>query len=267
MHTVHDVILWFHIACGCIGLVAFWVPALTPKGGPTHRKAGWVYVSAMLGVVASAVVLATLLFLDPLSVHDFGGGHPEAVTASVVRARTVAVLFGALALLTFTNGWHGLRILRAKRDPLQMRTAFNIGLHASNVLVAFPLLALGVRDGLPLLVVFGVLCFVTGATDVRSLWRPSSDPRHWLYAHLNSMIGSGIAAHTAFLALGAVWFVPQLYALSPVLYLIPWAAPPVLGFIAITLLQRHYRRKLGASEQSASGAAQRSEPSTVPAAR
>src|SRR5256885_16903690 len=90
MRTVHDVVLWFHIACGCIGLVAFWVPALTPKGGPTHRKAGWVYVSAMLGVVASALVLATLLFLDPLSVHDFGGGHPEAMISSVVPARAVA---------------------------------------------------------------------------------------------------------------------------------------------------------------------------------
>jgi hypothetical protein len=267
MRTVHDIVLWFHIACGCIGLVVFWVPALTPKGGPTHRKAGWVYVSAMLGVVASAVVLAALLFLDPSAAHDFGGGQPEAVAAGVVRAREVAVLFGALALLTFTNGWHGLRILRAKRNPLQMRTAFNIGLHASNVLVALPLLVLGIRDGLPLLVVFGILCFVTGVTDLRSLWRPSPDPRHWLYAHLSSMIGSGVAAHTAFLALGAVWFVPPLYAFSPALYLIPWTAPAATGFIAITILQRHYRRKLEAAEQSADGAAQRSEPTPVPAAR
>ena len=173
MRTVHDVVLWFHIACGCIGLVVFWVPVMTPKGGPTHRKAGWVYVWAMLGVVASAVVLAALLFVNPLAAHEFGDGHPEVAAAGATRARAVAVLFGALALLTFTNGWHGLMILRARRNPLQMRTAFNIGLHASNVLVALPLLVLGIRDGLPLLVVFGILCFVTGVTDLRSLWRPS----------------------------------------------------------------------------------------------
>src|SRR4051812_14414811 len=116
MRTVHDVVLWFHIACGCVGLVTFWVPALTPKGGRTHRKAGWVYVSAMLGVVASAVVLAALLYLDPLAAHDLGHGQPATVAAGITRARAVAVLFGALALLTFTNGWHGLRILRAKRN-------------------------------------------------------------------------------------------------------------------------------------------------------
>jgi hypothetical protein len=266
MRTVHDAVLWFHVACGCIGLVVFWVPALTPKGGPTHRKAGWVYVSAMLGVVVSAVVLAILLYVDPLTAHDLGDRQPATVAAGVVRARAIAVLFGALALLTFTNGWHGLRILRAKRDPLQMRTPFNIGLHASNILIGFPLLVLGVRDGLPLLIVFGILCLVTGATDLRNLWRPSSDPRHWLYAHLNSMIGSGVAAHTAFLALGAVWFIPKLYAFSPFLYLIPWLAPSLTGFVGITLLQRHYRKKLGVEERSPDRAPQRSEPSSAPAA-
>src|SRR5947199_5888732 len=160
MRTVHDVVLWFHIACGCVGLVAFWVPALTRKGGPTHRKAGWVYVSAMLGVVGSAIVLAALLFLVPEPAGDSPSGPSEEVAVGVLRAQTAAMLFGALALLTFTNGWHGLRVLRAKQDPLQMRTAFNTGLHASNVLVALPLLVLGVRDGVPLLVVFGVLCFI-----------------------------------------------------------------------------------------------------------
>jgi hypothetical protein len=140
-------------------------------------------------------------------------------------------------------------------------------LHASNVLVALPLLVLGVRDGVPLFVIFGVLCFVTGATDLRSLWRPSPDPRYWLYAHLNGMIATGIAAHTAFLALGAVRLVPQLYALSPALYGIPWIAPTVIGFVAITLLQRHYRRKLGAGKHPAGDAAQPSEPSPGAAAR
>jgi hypothetical protein len=267
VRIIHDIVLWFHIACGCVGLVAFWVPALTRKGGPTHRKAGWVYVSAMLGVVASAVVLAILLLLAPEAAHDFAGGQSEEVATGVGRARAIALLFGALALLTFTNGWQGLGVLRAKRNPLQMRTPFNIGLHASNVLVALPLLVLGVHDGVPLFVIFGVLCFVTGAADLGSLWRPSQDPQYWLYAHLNGMIATGIAAHTAFLALGAVRLVPHLYALSPALYGIPWIAPTLIGFVAITLLQRHYRRKLRAVKHSADDDAPRSEPSPAPAVR
>jgi hypothetical protein len=133
---------------------------------------------------------------------------------------------------------------------------FNIGLHASNVLIALPLLVLGIGDGVPLFVVFGVLCFVTGATDLRSLWHPSPDPRYWLHEHLNSMIATGIAAHTAFLALGAVRLVPQLYALSPVLYAVPWIAPTLIGFVAITLLQRHYRRKLATVTRTAGESAE-----------
>ena len=81
------------------------------------------------------------------------------------------------------------------------------------------------------------------------------------------MIATGIAAHTAFLALGAVRLFPQLYALSPALYGIPWIAPTVIGFVAITLLQRHYRRKLGAVNYSAGDAVQRSKPSPAPARR
>jgi hypothetical protein len=254
MRAIHDVVLWFHIACGSVGLVAFWVPALTRKGGPTHRKAGWVYVWAMLGVVATAVILAALLLYDPEAAHEFVGGPSEKQAAGVAQARAVALLFGALALLTLTNGWQGLQVLRAKRNPLKLRTAFNVGLHASNVMVGVPLIRLGVCNGVPLFVVFGVLCLVTGATDLRSLWRPSPDPQYWLFAHLNGMIATGIAAHTAFLTLGALRLVPQLYTLSPVLYGIPWIGPTVIGAIAINLLQRHYRRKPRSVEQPSGGA-------------
>lgn len=242
MRGIHDGVLWFHIAFGLVALFAFWVPALTRKGGPVHRRVGWVYVAAMLGVVVTAVALATLLFLDPEAVRDFSGARPEDVADGVVRLRAVALFFGALAILTFTGGWHGLRVLRAKRSPRQMRTSFNIALHLLNILIAPPLVVLGFRDGEPLFVMFAILCLVSGTSDLWRLWRPSQDPRYWLYEHLSSMIGTGIAAHTAFLAIGAVRLFPRLYSLSPALYVIPWIAPTVIGFIAITLLQRHYRK-------------------------
>ena len=78
---------------------------------------------------------------------------------------------------------------------------------------------------------------------------------------------AGACLLSAFLALGAVWFVPQLYALSRVLYLIPWLAPPVTGFVAITLLQRHYRKKSGAVGYSSGDTAPQSQSSPAPAAR
>jgi hypothetical protein len=67
--------------------------------------------------------------------------------------------------------------------------------------------------------------------------------------------------------LGAVRLFPHLYALSPALYGIPWLAPTVIGLAAITLLQRHYRKKPGAVKHSGSGTAQQSQSSPAPAAR
>ena len=252
MRTVHDAIVHGHIALGFLALTSFWVPALTAKGGRAHKCIGWVYVAAMLGVVITAVILATLLFVAPESVRDFSRARPEEVADGVVRLRGVALFFTALALLTFTGGWHGLRVLRAKRDPAAMRTPFNITLHVLNLLIAVPLWVLCIRDGEPLYGLFGTLCLASGTSDLWRLWRLSRDPRYWLYEHLSSMIGTGIAAHTAFLAFGAVRLVPTIYSHSPALYVIPWVAPTVIGVMAITWLKRHYRKKSAAVLPSAS---------------
>jgi hypothetical protein len=242
MRSVHDSVLYCHIALGFLALTSFWVPALTAKGGKTHRRVGWVYVAAMLGVVITAMILATLLFLAPQEVRDFSNARPEDVADGVVRLRGVALFFAALALLTFTGGWHGLRVLHAKRNPAAMRTPFNITLHVLNVAIAVPLWVLCFRHGEPLYGFFGTLCLASGTSDLWRLWRLSHDPRYWLYEHLSSMIGTGIAAHTAFLAFGAVRLVPAFYSLSPALYVIPWIAPTVIGVMAIAWLQRHYRK-------------------------
>ena len=58
MRAIHDAVLGVHIACGAVALIVFWVPAFTKKGGRVHRRAGWAYVSAMIGVVATVVPAA-----------------------------------------------------------------------------------------------------------------------------------------------------------------------------------------------------------------
>ena len=252
MRAVHDSLVWFHIACGFVALISFWVPALTEKGGTAHRRIGWVYVAAMLCVVITAIALAALLFVAPLAVRDFSKARPEEVADGVARLRGVALFFTALSLLTFTGGWHGLRVLRDKRNSAAMRTPFNVTLHLLNVLIALQLWIFCIRDGEPLYGIFGTLCLLSGMSDLWNLRRPSDDPRYWLYEHLSSMIGTGIAAHTAFLAFGAVRLVPTIYSLSPALYVIPWVAPTGIGVMAITWIQRHYRKNSTAVQPSAS---------------
>src|SRR5262245_7287479 len=115
MRTVHDAVLWFHVSLGFLALAAFWVPALTRKGGRTHRRTGWVYVGAMLGVVLSAMLLAAMSLINPRWVRDLDGLPPERAARVLAQLRAIAFFLLGLALLTFTAGWQGLRVLWARR--------------------------------------------------------------------------------------------------------------------------------------------------------
>jgi hypothetical protein len=65
---------------------------------------------------------------------------------------------------------------------------------------------------------------------------------HW-YEHLGSMVGGGIAFHTAFAVFGIQRFIE--YDLSGIVAVLPWVLPTIVGTIAITILTRHYRKKFG----------------------
>jgi hypothetical protein len=193
----------------------------------------------MLGVVASAVALAALLAVDPQACRDFTGVPPGEIAHVTAVLRVIAFLLVCLALLTFTAGWQGLLVLRARRHPLRGRGPFTVAVDLLNVLVGPPALVLSGLYAQPLLAVFGALCFLSGASHLWKWSRPSPDPRNWLYEHLSGMIGSGIAAHTAFVTLGVARLFPALYYGTPALYMALWIAPTVIGFAAIAWLQRH----------------------------
>ena len=55
------------------------------------------------------------------------------------------------------------------------------------------------------------------------------------------MIGSGIAAHVAFLAFGSRQLFPELPLNG--LGVLPWITPVVVGVVATFWLNRHYRSK------------------------
>lgn len=243
MNALHHTALMLHIGFGFAALAMFWVVAFTRKGSPTHRKAGWVYMSAMLVVVATAVVMAVLLALNPQGTRDFTGVPPEEIPIMIARLRGVSAFFGALALLTFTAGWNGLQALRTKRASHRMRAPVTVGLYWLNMVVGPPLVALGLSNGEPLLIIFAIFCLLTGAGGLWSLWRPAPDPQQWLFRHFTNTLTTGIAAHTAFFAVGAVRLFPYLYTYSPVLYVIPWIMPSLIGGVAIMLLKRRYRGK------------------------
>jgi DMSO reductase anchor subunit len=261
MKEVHTIALLVHVTCGFGALGMFWVAALTRKGGRRHRQAGRAYVGLMMGAVAGALVMAGLLAVAPHEIRDFGGASAQQAAALTARLRGIAGLFFALALLTFTAGWNGLAAIRSHGNPAPRGLSVSLVLAALNAAVAGPMVWFGLQVGEPLLLIFAIFCLSTG---VGGIWRRRKlqEPGGWLTAHASSMIATGIAAHTAFLAVGAVRILPQLYSYSPALSVIPWLAPSIIGTVAIIVIKRRLRRgtlipTIAANEDDRPGSAAR----------
>lgn len=65
--TVLEVARAIHILAGATALLIFWLPLVAKKGGPLHRRVGWVYSVCMdvVEVTAWIVCGSRLLFEGP----------------------------------------------------------------------------------------------------------------------------------------------------------------------------------------------------------
>ena len=50
--AMHDLLLTPHVIAGVVALASMIVPLVARKGGRLHRRAGWVFVIAMIGGIA-----------------------------------------------------------------------------------------------------------------------------------------------------------------------------------------------------------------------
>jgi hypothetical protein len=93
------------------------------------------------------------------------------------------------------------------------------------------------------------ISFVGFATVGTNLWfmlRAKPGPLEWLTEHIKALVGTGISVYTAFLAFGAVRYVPEL-ALSPIL----WSIPLITGVSLILYHQRVVTAPLRVARQKA----------------
>jgi hypothetical protein len=226
MAMIYETLRLLHFGAGAVALVLFWVPALTRKGGRLHRRAGRVYLWAMGTVVATAV---------PLSAAFLWRGDWFAGT-----------FLGYLGVITFTALWSGRQVLNHKADAAAFRTPFHAAVGVMNALTAVAVLTLAWTVAPPgfartLFTIFPTIGLAAAWSTWQFFRHPPEDRRWWWYEHFGGMIGSGIAAHTAFGAFGMRRLFPE-WQLGP-WGLIPWLAPAVVGTIAVAMLNRHYRRK------------------------
>lgn len=256
MLTAYNAALALHIAAGIIGLFAFWTPAVARKGGALHMRAGRLFFYCTCLVALTGLTMAALILLDPNAVKP----PVRALTAEGAAARAAAYRGFApfliyLVLITFVPVHHGIRVLQTRHAPHLLRTPFHTAVNVIAMLASFVLVALGVWMQQPVFFWLSPIGVLAGWGHLQFARRPYPTRMAWWYEHMGSMLGGGVAFHTAFLVLGA----GRLLGVSidgPWAF-VPWILPTLVGIPAGTMWVRYYRRRFreegsGTMEASAS---------------
>lgn len=212
--------LWLHIGAGSLALGLFWTAAALRKGTPLHRRIGQGYLLAMLGVIGSGVPLALAL---------------------VERGRPVGALFLAyLLLLVASTCWSAWRAIRDRQQRARYFGPLYWSFATLVALFGLLLVALGLRVGSSLLLVFGAIGPLAAWGSVQAWRRAPRDPKWWLKEHYGAMVANGVATHIAFIGVGLRNALPGI---DPgLLQLFAWFGPLVAALFALWWLNRRYGR-------------------------
>ena len=212
METLMITLRWIHIAAGTVALVLAPLAMLTIKGGRAHRRWGKIYFWSMAVVAATAVVIALW--------------RPK-------------IFLALLAVFSFYMAFSGYRTLWRKRPAQgQGPTALDWTAALLTFAVSAAMAVLGlIRPGeawqrlgiVP--VVFGTLGMILAGLDIGKFVRPPTDRNAWWFAHMGGMLGSYIAAVSAFSVVNFT-FLPTA---------VRWLWPTVIGTPLIALWITYYR--------------------------
>lgn len=212
-----DALVIAHVLSGTIGLVTLWVPIVGTKGGTTHKRWGTIFSNALLitGVIAVGISAVTLTW--PLETHPFS--DDEAMVKGVFGWMMLY-----LATLTIMLSRYGMWCVRNRRNHRANRTTLNFTLQLATFVTAVNCAWHGYIINQPLMMGMSVVGIAAAILNTRFLLMNSPPLNEWLIQHQRGLVGAGISVYTAFLAFGAVNFLPSI-ALNPLL----WAVPTVLG--------------------------------------
>jgi len=241
MRSIYQVALAIHIAAGIIGLLAFWTPAIARKGGTVHVKAGRLFYKATCMVALTGIVMALGFLIAPLTVRAVPSVPPERAARIAAEIRLFAPFLLYLVLITFTPVYHGVRVLATRRAPEQLRTRFHTLLNVVTIVAAGTMIALALWARRPVFAALSPIGFLIGFGNLGFARQPYPTPMAWWYEHMGSMIGGGIAFHTAFLVIGAGRLLGLQF--SGWVAVVPWIVPSLVGIPASAIWVAYYRRK------------------------
>ena len=219
-------LLYLHIAGGSTALASMAIPLVARKGARVHRVSGWVFVGGMTAVSLTALALSAARYLtDP---------RPE--------AQAFALFLFYIAVLTGEGVSSGVRALRTKDRTAYRSFAWDIALSTVLTATAVGMAVYGVAAGHLLFALFSII-----GLAMLGWLRAPANRMHWWFHHMTSMLGSCIAATTAFLVVNA-----PLAGVSRVSLMV-WLTPSLVGGIATRVWVQYYRRRFSGSRQATKG--------------
>lgn len=190
----------------------------TSKGGANHRKTGKIYFYGMTSVFITAVLLSSIKFIPFLFMISF---------------------LGYYACLS------GVRVLKLKKLHKGQRPIFIdwfsgiVTLLAGITFIGYGLyyIILGSDNPFIFLSIFFGLFTVNISFSVLKLFvKPPTNNAYWYINHINGMVGSYIAAFTAFsVTIGRI---------IEFQHWIMWVWPAILGVPFMSYWAKRYKRKM-----------------------
>ena len=255
MSSIYRLVLFLHICAGISGLIAFWIPALARKGKTLHIRAGWAFFYATTVVAVTGIMMATLLLVDPLATKPLRAavepGRAQEIAATI---RLTALFLFYLVLITFVPVYHGVRVLATRHAPERLRTRFHTAINVMVIAAAVAMIVLSLVTRQPVFGALSVIGFLLGPGNLRFARQPYPTPMAWWYEHMGSMLGGGIAFHTAFLVLGAGRMLGV--TLQGPIAIVPLLLPTLIGVPVTSIWVGYYRRKFNETGSAAAIARQ-----------
>jgi uncharacterized membrane protein len=208
-------LLGVHIAAGSTAFLMAPLALATAKGGKAHRRWGKIYFWAMAVVASSAVVLALyrpVLFLALVAVFSFYAAfsaYRVLFHKNLPRGEKVTWPDWGAAIFTFASSF-ALALLGVVKPAL-----------VQNLVIPS--------------IVFGIIGMWLAGKSMWQFLRPPKEKMFWWYEHLGNMLGSYIAAWTAFSVVTIGRFVHGGWLI--------WVLPTAIGIPAISLTTAYYKRK------------------------
>ncbi len=227
---VFEILVAMHIVTGATGLVTMWIPVVGRKGSKNHKKWGKVFAWTMLATGSLAIGISVCTLISPYGTHPTFVDDPLWSDPAVVRG-----VFGwmmlYLAIMTIMLAWYGLLCIRNKRVHERNKNAPNLILQFLTFVAAANCMIQGILLVQPVMIGISVVGLLAAVLNTRFIFQANPPLNEWLIQHTRGLVGAGISVYTAFLAFGAVNYMPAL-AFTPWV----WATPTVLG---VSLLLYH----------------------------